>query len=436
MTANMAFPHDREAEEALIGALLINPGAYYDVANSLAPEDFYIQRNRFIWDAIVRLVDEGKVIDFLTVQHELNNVGVLAEIGGPAYLVEMIGRSPSSVNADAYASIIKETASKRRLLIATNKIATLTTKDLAEADMLSEAAKILLEAGTRSGAQKAIPFSQVVSEFFDQVTVAAEAGPEGIGLRTGFNDLDGLLNGLSGGKLIIIAGRPGTGKTSFLLSLVRNIVGTKLPARKYRVVVFSLEMDRNELAERLIAQQARIDTRRLRTGQLAAEEWPKFTEAVSASSEWQLLINDAPALNPTQLKIACKLMHAEAPLDLVVIDYLQLMNGGGKFENRQAEVSYISRQLKGLAKELGVPVIAAAQLSRAVEQRQDKRPVLSDLRESGSIEQDADQVMFLYRPEDDISIVELSVAKHRSGPIGDVQLKYYPAFTLFLGKGA
>ncbi len=425
--SDMLSPHSRDAEEALLGAVLTNPGAYADVAQFLQAGDFYIHRLRFIWEAISRLHERKEPLDFLTVTQELERRGQLAEIGGPAYLTAIINAVPTSMHAEAYGRIIEQMAVRRRMLEAANQAARLACQnELPLEEAVEQAEKAMLSAGERVITRSARRLAEIFSGLYDRVSEASRAGSEMLGLPTGFVDLDRILQGLQPGNLVIVAGRPGTGKTSLVLCIAHNAARVQR-----RIALFSLEMAEEELAYRLLAQVSGIDGQRLRSGQLKSAEWPLFAEAMASASDLTIWVDDTPALTPMQLRAKCRRLHAENNLDLVILDYLQLMAGGGRFENRQAEVAYVSRQLKALAKELEIPILAAAQLSRAVEGRADKRPMLSDLRESGSIEQDADVVIFLSRPEGAAGLVDVEIAKHRNGPVGLAQLVYRPALTKF-----
>ncbi len=418
-------PHSREAEEAVIGAILINPEAYYDVAEFLQGEDFYIHRHRWIWNAFNRLHETRSPIDFLTVTEELNQQGQLAEVGGPAFLTTLINNVPSSLHAAAYGRIIEETAVRRGMLEAANRIAKLAYDEEAGLEaVMNDAEKAVFGVSERRMTRDLAPIQEVLSEYYDRVGELAARPEEIHGVPTGFIDLDKLLSGLQPSDFLIIAGRPGMGKSGFVLSAAKNAAQT----HKKHVAIFSLEMSNEQLVQRLIAQETGIDSQRLRTGKLEDHEWPLFTHAIEVLSDTRIFLDDTPAITPLQLRTKCRRLHLEYRLDLIIIDYLQLMTGDTRTDNRVQEVSYISRNLKVLARELNVPVLAAAQLSRAVEQRADKRPVLSDLRESGSLEQDSDIVMFIYRPEvyeDDPAkqnIAEIIISKHRNGPVGNVQL--------------
>ncbi len=420
-------PHSREAEEAVIGSVLINPEAYYDVAQFLLEDDFYIHRHRWIWQAFTRLHEKRQPVDFLTVSEELDNMEQLDEIGGPAYLTALINNVPSSLHAEAYGRIVEETAIRRRMLQSANDIAKLAyQQDLAVGTVLDDAEKSVFGISERRLTRDLQPIQQVLSDYYDRIDLLANRGGETYGVPTGFIDLDRLLGGLQPSDLLIIAGRPGMGKTGFLLSVAKNAAQTF----KKHIAIFSLEMSNEQLVQRLIAQETGINSQRLRTGQLGEDEWPLFTHAIEVMSDTHIYLDDTPAITPLQLRTKCRRLHLEFNLDLVLVDYLQLMTGDSRVENRVQEVSYISRNLKVLARELNVPVLAAAQLSRAVEQRADKRPVLSDLRESGSLEQDSDVVMFIYRPdiyEQDTlkqNVAEIMVAKHRNGPVGSLELVF------------
>jgi replicative DNA helicase len=421
------IPQSREAEEAVIGAVLINPEAYYDVAQFLKEEDFYIHRHRWIWQAFTHLHEQRIPIDFLTVSEELDQMGHLAEVGGPAYLTSLINNVPTSLHAEAYGHIVEETAIRRRMLSAANDIAKLAyQEDIGIDAVMDDAEKAIFGVSERLMTRDLQSIQQVLSEYYDRIDQLASRGEDTYGVPTGFIDLDRLLGGMQPSDLLIIAGRPGMGKTAFMLSAAKNAA----QIHKKHVAIFSLEMSSEQLVQRLIAQETGIDSQRLRTGKLDEDEWPLFTHAIEVLSDTHMFLDDTPGLTPLQLRTKCRRLHLEFQLDLVIIDYLQLMSGGIRTDNRVQEVSHISRNLKILARELNVPVLAAAQLSRAVEQRADKEPQLSDLRESGSLEQDSDIVMFIHRPEmyekDTLkqNIAQIKIAKHRNGPVGTIELVF------------
>jgi replicative DNA helicase len=437
--ASPGVPHNRESEEAVVGAVLINPEVYYDIAQFLQPDDFHIHRHRWIWEAYTSLHEQRIPIDLLTLSEELERRAQLTEIGGRAFLTALVNQVPTSLNAAAYAHIVEGHAIRRRMITAANKIASVAyNEDLKVDNVMDEAEKAVFNVSERRLRHDVQPIRDVLSDYYDRIDAAARRGEEIYGVPTGFIDLDKLLRGLQPSDLLIIAGRPGQGKTGFLLSVAKNAALT----HKKHVAVFSLEMSNGQVAERLIAQQTGIVSQRLRTGGLNESEFSLLAEAVGKLSETQIFLDDTPAITPIQLRTKCRRLHLEHRLDLVIVDYLQLMTGDSRTDNRVQEVSYISRNLKVLARELNVPVLAAAQLSRAVEQRSDKEPQLSDLRESGSLEQDSDIVMFIYRPdawEDDESkrsLVKLRVAKHRNGPTDEINLIFLNKLAKFENAAA
>jgi replicative DNA helicase len=426
-SAPQIVPHSREAEEAVIGSVLINPEAYYDVAQFLTGEDFHIHRLRWIWETFTRLHEQRTPIDLLTVTEDLDKQGQLAEIGGPAYLTQLLNNTPTSLHAEAYGKLVQQSSIRRRLLDAANKIArTAYQEDLSVETAIDEAEKAVFSASEHRLSTDLQPIKTVLSDYYDRVEAASRRSEEIYGVPTGFIDLDRLLMGLQPSDLLIIAGRPSQGKTSFLMSVAKNAA----EQNKKHVAIFSMEMSNEQLVQRLLSQETGINSQKLRSGKLEQNEWDLFAQAIEVLGDTKVFLDDTPAISPTQMRAKCRRLHMEYGLDLVIVDYLQLMAGDSRTDNRVQEVSYISRSLKVLARELNVPVLAAAQLSRAVEQRTDKRPVLSDLRESGSLEQDADIVMFIYRPEfyeeDSLrkNIAEIMVSKHRNGPTGIVELVF------------
>jgi replicative DNA helicase len=417
-----AQPHSRQAEEAVLGAVFINPEVYYDVAQFLQADDFYIVRNRWIWETFTRLHERRTPIDFLTVSEELEQHNQLAEVGGQAYLMSLINQTPTSLNAEAYAHSVEQEAIRRRMLASANQLAKLAyDREQVVDTIIDEAEKSIFGLSERRIHHDLQPIQQVLSDYYDRVDQLSQRDDEVYGVLTGLKDVDKLLGGMQKSDLLIIAGRPGSGKTGFLLTAAKYAAQTN----KKHVAFFSLEMSNEQLVQRLIAQETGINTQKLRSGKLDEQEWPLFTHAIEVLGDTNIYLDDTPGLTPLQLRTKCRRLHLEYQLDLVVVDYIQLMSGDNRTDNRVQEVSYITRNLKVLARELNVPVLAAAQLSRAVEQRADKRPQLSDLRESGSLEQDADIVMFIHRPNapdkealrtEAPEVVDLIVAKHRNGP--------------------
>lgn len=429
-----AVPHSREAEEAVVGAVFINPEVYYDVAQFLSADDFYIHRHKWIWESFTSLHEQRIPIDLLTVSNELDKRGQLGELGGPAYLTALVNQVPSSLNAESYGHIVEGHSIRRKMIDAANKIASIAYNEKTNVDdVMDEAEKAVFNVSERRLKHDLQPIKSVLSDYYDRIGELAKRSDEIVGVPTGFIDLDKMLTGLQPSDLLIIAGRPGQGKTGFLLSIAKNAGLT----HKKHVAIFSLEMSNEQVVQRLIAQETGIDSQKLRRGKLDPPEWPLFTQSIEVFGDTHIYLDDTPAITPLQLRTKCRRLHLEFGLDLIIIDYLQLMGGDTRTDNRVQEVSYISRNLKVLARELNVPVLAAAQLSRAVEQRSDKRPVLSDLRESGSLEQDADIVMFIYRPDqyekDTVkqNVAEIIVAKHRNGPVGSVELVFRGALAKF-----
>ncbi len=427
--------YDRELEEALIGAILINPDAFVDVSPKLNSKDFYIQRHEWIWDAFKALLHEDKNIDVLTVKQELENAGKAEESGGMDYLIGLTNLVPSSLHAETYADAIKALAIRRRLLSSANEIAKYAhRKDLSIEAVIEEAEKAVFGVSQDRYNRDLVPLVDVALDYSRRIQETSVKS-EGIsGLETGLRSVDLVLDGLQKSDLIIVAGRPGMGKTGFLLGIAKH-VGMRL---RRNVAIFSLEMSNTQLLQRMLAQETDIDSQKLRSAKLSDDEWTRTFHALSILGESRIYIDDTPAITPLQMRSKCQRMKMEEGLDLIIVDYLQLMSSDTRTENRVQEVSYISRYLKVLARDLEVPVLAAAQLSRAVEQRQDKQPVLSDLRESGSLEQDADIVMFINRPdqmnEDSPfhNLARLAIAKHRNGPThSGIELVFIERLAMF-----
>lgn len=427
-------PHSVEAEEAVLGSILINPDAFYEVAPFLQAEDFFIVRNAWVWEAITRLHERGEQIDYLTVVEELRQQNRLEEIGGAAYLTYLINHTPSSIYTETYGRIVERAALRRRMLNAASTIARLAQQEDRDInDVIDQSEAALFAVTERRLRQELVPIGDALTEYYDRIERLVRQQTESLGVPMGFTDLDRLLGGLQKSDLIIIAGRPGMGKTSWLLTVAHNAARAGS-----RVAIFSMEMSNEQIVQRLVATETGISMHKLRLGQLKDPEWKVFVEAVGRLSKLNIYLDDTPALTPLQIRAKCRRLYSEHGVDLIVLDYLQLMSAGtGYSDNRVQEISFISRSLKQLAREMNVPVLAAAQLSRAVEQRQDKRPQLSDLRESGSIEQDADVVMFIYRDEvynentDRPNQADIIVAKHRNGPTGNVTLFFRKELTQF-----
>ena len=433
-TPDKMVPQNVEAEEAVLGSLLIDPEALFRVSPFLTASDYYIQKNAWIHEAIFALHERREPIDFVTLCDELERREQLEEIGGAAYISRLINSVPSAIHVEAYGHIVEHAAIRRRLISAASQIAQLAYREAEDVDLtVDQAEQALFSVSQRRITRDLAPIQTIIRRYYDRIEYLYAHQGEPLGVPTGFVDLDRLLGGLQRSDLIFIAARPSVGKTALCLSIAKNAA-----FHGQRVAVFSLEMSGEQVVQRLVATETGIDAQRLRLGQLQEEEWPLFIQATGKLADVPIFIDDTPSISVMQMRTKARRLHAEHGLDLVLVDYLQLMSGDIRTENRVQEVSYISRSLKGLARELNLPVVAASQLSRAVELRQDKHPMLADLRDSGSLEQDADVVMFIYRdelynPDTEMQhIAEIVVAKHRNGPTGTVQLFFRKHLAQFL----
>lgn len=439
-------PQSIEAEQAVLGAILLDSDVFISVLEYVSADDFYSRANQLIFEAMEELNRDDEAIDALTVQQKLNNMHMLENVGGYEYIFQLANDTPTAANAEYYARIVEEKSLLRKLIQASNKIARESfEQEESVSVILDEAEKSILNVAENRNRNGFIHIRDVVFESMQNLDDLSKNGQDVTGIPTGYPDLDAMTAGLQPEELIILAARPAVGKTAFALNIAQN-VATKQDGV---VAVFSLEMGAGSLVNRMICAEGSINAGHLRTGQLTEDEWSDLIVASGALSEADIYIDDTPGIRVTEIRSKSRrLLKERGRLDLIVIDYLQLIEGSGKRnENRQQEVSDISRQLKKIAKELHVPVIALSQLSRGVEQRQDKRPVLSDIRESGSIEQDADIVAFLYRDdyyergegEDDDggeprledNIVEVIIEKNRSGARGTVKLIFTKEFNKF-----
>jgi len=428
-------PNNIEAEEALLGSLLIDPEAVYDVAAFLRPEAFYREQNKWIYEAILGLNERREPVDLITLTDELRRRDRLEELGGEATIIALVNIVPTSINARNYGQIVEAAALRRRMIGAASTIANLAYEQDENINItIDRAEKALFSISEERTTRDLVPVKEIASRYLDRIEELHARGDDIIGVPTSFTDLDKVLGGLNKSDLIIVAARPGMGKTSLQIAIAQSA------ARRFnkRVAIFSLEMSGEQLVQRMIAAETRIDSQRLRRGDLKEHEWPIFYEAIGRISETQIFIDDTPSITSLQLRTKARRLYAEHDLDLIMIDYLQLMQSEHSSNNRVQEISEISRSLKGLARELDIPVVAASQLSRAVEQRQDKRPQLSDLRDSGSIEQDADVVVFIYRDEyynpdtsERPNIAEINVAKHRNGPTATIDLYWHGQLATF-----
>lgn len=429
MNAQAVIPHNREAEEATIGSVLINPETFEDL-HFLHAEDFYIHRNKFIWQAFARLNAKHSAIDILTVSDELETMGLLAEIGGSAYVTSLISAVPTSLNAENYARIVEAESSRRKMLAAANKIASNAYDTKLSADEAKELANNeITNISVASEKDVKNSFKNAMSKVYDRAANNADRIAKGLpvitGIKTGLTDLDAMLLGIENEEYVLIAGRPGQGKTSLLFDIGRHNV---LKEGK-NVAIFSLEMSDEEVARRFISQHAEVDSTKIKTGAMETYEWNRVNKAVEAyENGGNIFLFDISGLTPSQLRAKCLMVKRQYGLDLVLVDYLGLMNTSSTAENRTREIGEISRKMKVLVKELKCPVIAAAQLSRNSENRTDKTPILSDLRDSGDLEQDANCVIFVHHNDMTSKAI---IAKRRDGAIGEVPLVYLKEFTTF-----
>ncbi|OQY46027.1 MAG: replicative DNA helicase [Anaerolineaceae bacterium 4572_78] len=429
-------PHDVEAEIAVLGALLIDPESIIRVFTFLKAHDFFLQKHSLIYEAILTLYQSRKPTDFITLTDELKRQEHLDDIGGPAYLIDLSKATPTSINVEYYGQIVARTGLLRQLIGGATQIAKLAYEyDGDDSDeVLDQAESIIFNISSHSARQGLSPIREAINKYYDHLEQLIQR-PEGIvGLSTGLTDLNKLLGGFQKSDLIILAGRPSMGKTSLCLSIAIHAARF----HQKRIAIFSLEMSDEQLVQRFISSETGIDSQRLRLGEIYDNEWDVFNQACGNLSESAIFLDDTPAISVMQLRSEARRIESEYGLDMVIIDYLQLMQGDKRSENRQQEISYISRSLKELARELDVPMLALSQLNRGVDSRADKRPLLSDLRESGSLEQDADVVMFIYRDEvyntetEEPNIAEIIVSKHRSGPTGVIKVFFKRQFAQFL----
>jgi replicative DNA helicase len=429
-------PQNIEAEQAVIGAIFLEPSAIVLAAEILVPEDFYRSAHQKIFEAMLELNESGKAVDLVTVSEKLAASDMLEDVGGVSYLSELSVSVPTAANIGYYARIVEEKSLLRRLIHTATEIATAgyTREDEVE-ELLDEAEKRIMEVAQRKNAGAFQNIKDILVRTYDNIEMLHNRKGEVTGIPTGFSELDRMTAGFQRNDLIIVAARPSVGKTAFALNIAQN-VGTKTDEN---VAIFSLEMGAEQLVMRMLCAEGNINAQNLRTGALTEEDWRKLTMAMGSLSNSGIYIDDTPGIRISEIRSKCRRLKQEHGLGMVVIDYLQLIQGSGRMkENRQQEVSEISRSLKALARELEVPVIALSQLSRGVEQRQDKRPIMSDIRESGSIEQDADIVAFLYRDDyydkesENKNIIEIIIAKQRNGPTGTVQLAFVKEYNKFV----
>ena len=428
-------PYNLEAEQAVLGSMMIDKEAVYIALEILEAEDFYKEAHQLLFTTIVNLEAKAEPVDMVTLTEELHRQNSVEKVGGVGYIAEVANVVPTAANARHYAEIVAEKAILRKLIRVSTNIANRCYEDQEETcDLLDSAEKMILEIADNRNFSGLVPLKKVLSDTLEKIEFMAGNKGNITGIPSFYNDLDSMTSGWQPSDLIILAARPAMGKTSFGLNIAQNAaIKGKKP-----VAIFSLEMSKEQLVQRMMSSEAMIDQHKLRTGRLQDEEWVRLTKASQPLSTAEIFIDDTPAISVLELRAKARRLKVEKGLGLIIIDYLQLMQVGKRSENRQQEISEISRSLKALARELNVPIMALSQLSRAVEQTQDKRPALSHLRESGALEQDADLVMFIYRedyynPESEKpGIAEIIIAKHRNGPTGSVELGFIKELTKFV----
>ena len=430
---NRIPPHSVESEQSILGSIILDKEAIITVAETIQPMDFYKEAHKIIYESMLKLNSNNEPIDLITLIEELRKEGHLDSIGGISYLTSLSTIVPTTSNVKYYANIVKEKSVMRQLIKASNEIINLgydASTDVQE--ILDKAEKNIFDISQEKSGDDIQPINVVLQDTFEMIEKLCTDKSEVTGITTGFADLNKKINGLQRTDLILLAARPAMGKTAFSLNLVQNAA--------LKGAVFSLEMSKEQLVQRMLSAQSNVELSKIKTGNLGESDWPRIIDGMAVLSEANIFIDDTPGIKISEIRSKCRRLKIEKGLDLILIDYLQLMEGEGKNENRQQEIAKISRSLKILAKELDCPVVALSQLSRSPELRKDHRPILSDLRESGSIEQDADIVMFLYRDEyyhDDSekkNIGEVIIAKNRHGETGNVELVWFGQVQKFADK--
>lgn len=428
------LPHSIEAEQSVIGSMIMDREAIVVASELVSGEDFYNRQYGILFETMVELNDSGSPVDLVTLQNKLKEKDVPPEVSSLEFVRDLITAVPTSANIKYYANIVAEKATLRRLIRLNEEIANTCYAGKESLEyILEDTEKRVFQLVQKRNTDDFVPIRQVVMNAMDKIEIAAKNKGSITGIPTGFIDLDYRTAGMQPSDLILVAARPSMGKTAFELNLAHYMAFKK----NLTVALFSLEMSKEQLVNRMFSLESNVDAQKLRTGQLNDQEWERLIESAGTIGKSKLIIDDTPGISISELRSKCRKYKLEHDLSIVMIDYLQLMSGSGRSESRQQEVSDISRSLKALARELSVPVIALSQLSRAVEQRPDRRPMLSDLRDSGAIEQDADVVMFLYRDDyynhdsPDKGISEVIIAKQRNGPIGTVKLAWLPEYTKF-----
>lgn len=417
-------PNSIEAEQAVLGALLIDHEAINTIVQSVKSDYFYDGRNKLIYEGMLVLYEERKPIDLLTLTHELKKKKQYEKIGGSEYLTALTNTVPTAANIEHYAQILKETYIRRSLITLAASMTDLSfAEDKASAELLDLVEQNIFSVSQESIKQGFVHVKEALAESFDKLDELHKKQSAYRGIQTGFVDLDNLLSGLQESNLIVLAARPGQGKTAFVINIAQFVSAVG----KNPVGVFSLEMSKEELVDRLLISQANIDAWKLKTGKLSEDDFEKLSNAMGELAEAPIFIDDTPGITIAEIRSKARRLQLEHGLKLLIVDYMQLVSPGRRFENRVQEVTYISQSLKNLARELKIPVIGVSQLSRAVEHRGERKPQLADLRESGSIEQDADVVMFLYTADEEFTpqrIVKINIAKHRNGPVGERELLF------------
>jgi replicative DNA helicase len=433
-------PQNLDAEESVLGAMMLSPGAIGAVSEILDASDFYRQSHAKVYRAALALYARGEPVDAITLVDELEQRGELEDAGGRSRVHELAALVPASANAGHYARIVREMATLRGLIRVGSEISTLGWERVGEpADLVDRAEQIVFELSQSRVSTEFSHIEALLKESFERITALYEAGEEITGVPSGFRDVDRLTSGFQPGNLVIVAARPSMGKSAFGLCIGANIaIRHQIP-----VALFTLEMSKAEVTQRLMCSEAKVESQRLRSGKLAPDDWPRLTAACDKLAKAPIYVDDTGSITMMEIRSKARRLKSKEPtLGLIIVDYLQLMTSGASVENRVQEVSQISRNLKILARDLDVPILAMSQLSRAVEQRHDKRPILSDLRESGSIEQDADLVAFIYRDEyynddsPDQGLAEVILAKHRNGPTGIEKLSFLKRYAKFADLAA
>jgi replicative DNA helicase len=427
-------PHSIEAEQAVLGAVLLDREAFISASEFINPEDFYKDSHRAVYEAAVELFERGEPVDLVTLSEQLRQKDTLDAIGGMAFLTDLSSSVPTIANVAHYAKIIYEKSLLRKLIRTCGEISG-KSFEAAEgaAEIIEYAEKGIFDISQRRTFKGFVPLKEVLVSSFNKIEELYNNKGKTTGVPTGFNDIDNKTSGLQKSDLILVAARPSMGKTSLALNIAQHAALIE----QVPVAIFSLEMSRDQLVSRMICAEANIDSHKMRTGNLAEDDWPKLARVVNRLSSANIYIDDTPGITVAEMRSKCRRLKLEKGLELILIDYLQLMQGSGRAESRQQEISEISRSLKALAREMDCPVLAMSQLSRAPEMRSEHKPMLSDLRESGAIEQDADVVMFIYRDEyyhpdtEKKGIAEIILAKQRNGPTGTVELVWLDKFTKF-----